>query len=162
MKRIFAYLFGLLGLLGLGGCNPFAIETIKPGITTASEVRERLGEPGMEWRNDDGSVTWEYSGQPQGIHCHMITVGPDRIVRAVDQVLNERGFARIQAGMDGDAVRRVLGKPASTQFFALSQERVWNWNVEPAPGTSDPLFFTVHFDTAGKVVRSSRNVQYRQ
>lgn len=162
MKALVSFLCSLLALVGLTGCDPFVFDKIKPGITTDVEVRQLLGEPGMEWRNEDGSVTWEYSGQPSGTQCHMITIGPDRIVRSVEQVLNEKHFARIKAGMTLDEVRRVQGKHANTQFFALSQERVYNWNVDGGPTITDPVYFTVHFDTAGHVTRTSLNVQYRR
>lgn len=161
MKRMLSALFGLFGLIGLSGCDPFVFDKIKPGITTDVEVRHLLGEPGMVWRNEDGSLTWEYSGQPAGTQCHMITLGPDRIVRSVEQVLNEKHFDRIKAGMTLDEVRRVLGKHANTQFFALSQDRVYNWNVDGGPSITDPVFFTVHTDTDGRVTRTSLNVQYR-
>jgi len=162
MKYLLSLLCSVLAVFGIAGCKPFAIESIKPGVTTAMEVRDLLGPPAMEWRNDDGSLTWEYSGQPEGTRCHMITIGPDQVVRSVEQVLNEKNFARIQAGMSGDEVRRILGKPASTQFFSLSQERVWNWRIEGGPTITDPYFFTVHFDTDGQVLRTGRNVEYRR
>jgi outer membrane protein assembly factor BamE (lipoprotein component of BamABCDE complex) len=162
MKSLVSLLCGLLAVIGLGGCKPYGLAQIQPGVTTDAEVRQWLGEPGMEWRNEDGSVTLEYSGQPAGTQCHMITVGPDRIVRSVEQVLNERNFARIKAGMVREEVQRIIGRPANTQFFALSQERVYNWNVDGGPTITDPVFFTVHFDTSGHVTRTSMNVQYRR
>jgi len=162
MKYLLSLLCSVLAVSGIAGCKPFAIESIKPGATTAMEVRDLLGPPAMEWRNDDGSRTWEYSGQPEGTRCHMITIGPDQVVRAVEQVLNEKNFARIQAGMSADEVRRILGKPASSQFFSLSQERVWNWRIDGGPTITDPYFFTVHFDTDGQVLRTGRNVEYRR
>jgi outer membrane protein assembly factor BamE (lipoprotein component of BamABCDE complex) len=90
----------------------------------------------------------------------MITIGADGVLRAIDQVLNERGFARIERGMTGNDVRRILGKPASRQYFELSRETVWNWRIESQP-PSDPMFFTVHFNTDGRVVKTSRNIDYR-
>lgn len=161
MKRLFALLCSLLAAVGLGGCDYFALQELKPGISTAMDVRERFGAPGMEWRNPDGSVTWEYSRQPQGTDCYMMTIGPDNILREIEQVLNERNFARIQAGMEGDEVRRLLGAPGSREYFALSRENVWNWRIASQPPEGGPLFFSVHFNTDGRVVRTSRNVEYR-
>ena len=70
------------------------LQDIKPGVTTAVEVRAKMGNPGFEFRNDDGSVTWEFTRQPSGVHCYMITFGTDQIVQKVDQVLNEANFAK--------------------------------------------------------------------
>ena len=40
----------------LPGCDTAVLQEIKPGITTAVEVRARMGNPGFEFRNEDGSV----------------------------------------------------------------------------------------------------------
>lgn len=162
MKRLLSLLCGLLAAIGLVACKPFGLAQIQVGVTTENEVRQWLGEPGMVWRNEDGTTTLEYSGQPAGTQCHMITIGTDRIVRSVEQVLTERNLARIRPGMVREEVQRIIGRPANTQFYQLSQERVYNWNVEPHPGTADPVFFTVHFDQDGRVLRTSTNVQYRR
>ena len=71
-------------------------------VSAEADVRERFGPPHMAWRNEDGSVTWEFSRQPQGVECFMITVGTDDILRSIDQVLNEQTFARVENGMNGD------------------------------------------------------------
>lgn len=162
MKRVIAWLCGLLSAIGITACDYINVKELQPGVSTATEVRERFGPPHMEWKNDDGSVTWEFSRQPQGIECFMITVGADNILRSIDQVLNEQTFARVENGMNGDQVRRLLGKPASSQFFQLKQETVWDWRISHgAPGTSDPVFFTVSFNTDGRVTGTGRYTQYK-
>jgi outer membrane protein assembly factor BamE (lipoprotein component of BamABCDE complex) len=156
MKKLLSVLCAWIAALGLPGCDYLNVRELKPGVSIAAEVRERFGPPQMEWLNTDGSVTWEYSRQPEGAECYMITVGPDNILRGIDQVLNEAQFARVKAGMSGDEVRRLLGRPASTQFFELKQETVWDWLVERGSTTGDPTYFTVSFDTAGRVVGTGR------
>ena len=64
----------------LPACDMVNLPEIKPGITTASEVESRMGKPGFEFQNDDGSVTWEYSRQPAGTTCYMITINSNQIV----------------------------------------------------------------------------------
>jgi hypothetical protein len=85
-------------------------------------VRDKLGKPGIEWRNDDGSVTWEYTRQPEGTECFMATIGPDNILKSLENVLTPQNFARVQPGWTRDQVRRLLGKPRSVQKFALKKE----------------------------------------
>ncbi len=162
MNKLLSLLCGLLAAIGLNACKPYGLAQIQVGSTTESEVRQWLGEPGMVWRNDDGSTTLEYSAQPAGTQCHMITIGTDRIVRAVEQVLTERNLARIQPGMLREEVQRIIGRPANTQFYELSQDRVYNWNIDGGPTITDPVFFTVHFGSGDRVVRTSINVQYRR
>lgn len=161
MKRLLLILCSLLAAIGLPACDYFALKDLEPGVSTAMDVRDRLGRPGMEWRNDDGSVTWEYSRQPQGTKCYMVTIGSDDVLRAIDEVLNESHFARIERGMTGNDVRRILGRPAKQQYFELSRETVWDWRIESPPPASDPTFFTVHFNADGRVVRTGRNTEYQ-
>ena len=162
MKRVIAWLCGLLSAIGITACDYINVKELQPGVSTSAEVRERFGPPHMEWRNEDGSLTWEFSRQPEGIECFMITIGPDQILRRIDQVLNEETFAKVQNGMNGEQVRRLLGKHASSQFFQLKQETVWDWRISHgAPGTGDPVFFTVSFNTDGRVTGTGRYTQYK-
>jgi len=57
MKKLLSLLCALLSLFGLSACDQFVIEDLKPGVSTGFEVRDKLGPPGIEWRNDDGTVT---------------------------------------------------------------------------------------------------------
>jgi hypothetical protein len=145
----------------LPACDAFNLQELKPGISSAADVRSRMGEPGMEYRNPDGSVTWEYSRQPQGIDCYMITIGSNHILRSVDQVLTEANMARITVGMDRDEVRRLLGTPGSKTTYPNSQEEVWDWRVAGTIPTEE-AHFHVHFDPAtGLLKRTSRRIEVR-
>ena len=161
MTRLLVFLCIFFAAALLPGCDYFALQELQPGVSTALDVRDRFGPPGMVWRNDDGSVTWEYSRQPEGTKCYMITIGPDDVLRKIDQVLDEEGFARVRRGMTGDEVRRVLGKPASSKYLQLSRETVWDWRIEAPASASERLFFTVHFNADGRVSRTGRNAEYR-
>ncbi|MDX9718467.1 outer membrane protein assembly factor BamE domain-containing protein [Thauera sp. WH-2] len=162
MKRFIAWLCGLLSAIGITACDYINMRELQPGVSTAAEVRERFGPPHMEWRNEDGSLTWEFSRQPEGIECFMITIGSDQILRSIDQVLNEQTFARVEKGMDPDQVRRLLGKPASSQFFAVKQETVWDWKYSHGfAGTNEPEYFTVSFNVDGRVTGTGRYTLHR-
>ncbi len=138
----------------LPGCDNFVLQDIKPGVTTAVEVRARMGDPGFEFRNDDGGVTWEFTRQPSGVHCYMITFGTDQIVRKVDQVLNEANFAVVQPGMDRDRIRRLLGQPARVETFANLREEVWEWRIEGIPHNEE-TYLNVFFDTGSGLVKKA-------
>ena len=157
MKRL---LSALALLLGIAGCDYFALQDLKPGVSTDLEVRERLGRPTLEWRNADGSVTWEYPKGPQGTDTYMVTIGPDRILRVVDQVLTEANYARIEKGMDGDQVRRILGKPGQITTYPHKPETVWDWHIAGSL-PSEEAHFHVHFSPDGKVTGTSRRVEVK-
>lgn len=143
----------------LPACGMVDPETLRPGITTGHEVRERMGAPAMEWQEADGARTWEYPRTPEGIENYMIVIGPDNVLREVRQVLTEENFARVTPGMRRDEVRRLLGKPAHEFYFPLKKEHVWDWKTPGEPGMD--RFFNVHFDEAGNVVRTSSNIVQR-
>lgn len=153
MKRLLALLCSLLAALGLPGCDRAALQELQPGVSTAREVKERMGPPNYEWHNEDGSVTWEFSRQPEGTECFMATIGPDQVLRSIEQVLNDASFERIQPGMTPQEVQRRLGKPARKEYFELKQEHVWSWLIDRRmPGQK--VYFTVSFNADGRVVRS--------
>ena len=89
----------------------------------------------------------------------MITVGPDNLLRSIENVLTPANFARIQPGWTKDQVRRLLGKPRSVQKFALKKEEVWDWRLPPE--ISVDVFFNVHFDEAGVVTGTSRSTEQK-
>lgn len=155
-----AALFGALASL-LPGCNAINPQEIHPGVTTAAEVRARFGNPGQEFANADGSVTWEYSGQPNAPTCHMITIGPDHIVQKVEQVITEANLAKVGQGMSPQQVRRLLGAPGSKQVFDNLGEEIWEWRIAGIT-PMDVTYFDVHFDLAGgSVKRTSQRVDHR-
>jgi hypothetical protein len=151
-KRIAAAFAAIVTVLP--GCDIGLSQDIKPGITTAEEVRTRMGVPGFEFRNDDGSVTWEYSRQPMGVHCYMVTLGPDRIVRSFEQVLTDANYSRAREGMEREAIRRLFGKPARVEVFDNLREEVWEWRIEGMPH-NELTYFNVYFDAVTGLVRKA-------
>ncbi|MFZ2854720.1 MAG: outer membrane protein assembly factor BamE [Rhodocyclaceae bacterium] len=155
-KKLFAGLFsGLIATL-FSACDGMALQELKPGVSTGADVRNRMGRPTMEWKDADGTLTWEYPSTPEGIVNYMIVIGPDSVLREVRQVLNDENFARIKAGMSKEEVRRLLGRPAHEVYFSLKKEHVWDWKTKSEP--SMDTFFNVHFDEDGVVLRTSSNL----
>ena len=152
IKRLFAgILSGLMAALQ-PACDMVNLDKLKPGVTTMAQTREIMGPPAMEWQDADGSVTWEYPRTPEGIVNYMIDFSSNQILREVRQVLTEANFARVKEGMTREQIRRLLGKPASEQFFSLKQEFVWDWKTKTE--SSSNYFFDVYFDTEGHVTRT--------
>lgn len=106
-------------------------------------------------------MTWEYSRQPSGVQCYMITLGPDRIVRRLEQVLDEANYARARPGLRPDEVRRLYGQPASKAVFDNLGEEIWEWRIEGVPPTEES-YFMVHFDLGdGRLKKTSKWVAAR-
>ena len=151
MRR--ALLALLAPLAALIGCD-VGISQLKPGTSTATEVRSVMGNPTFEWKAPDGSYTWEFARGPEGVVTYMVDIGPDNVLRAIRQVLTQEYFAKIQPEMSRDAVRKLLGRPGQTMPFPNLQEEVWSWKYEQSPG--NPWFFNVHFAPGGPVKRTSQ------
>ena len=152
LSRILAVLASAIGFYG---CDATHLAELKPGTSTAQEVRERLGPPATEWPNADGSVTWEYPRGPEGTRCWMLTLNQGGVLQKIEQALTEENFARIERGWRAEQVRRLLGKPASEVKFPLKPEVVWDWRIDPAT-TGNRAFFHVHFSLDGFVTGTSR------
>src|SRR5436309_9458224 len=109
--------FGLL-LLALAAClagcaNLTAVSSGMP----AQQVQAKLGAPETVRKNADGSEVWEYPGGPLGKQTYMVTLGSDRAVREVRQVLNDEYISRLRVGMSREEVRRLVGRPGEIGVF---------------------------------------------
>ncbi len=143
-----------IAAIALPACDFVNLPEIRPGITTQAEVRSRMGEPGFIHNNEDGSETWEYSRQPAGVHCHMISFGRDQIVSRMDQVLNEANYARARPGQSQAEIRRLFGAPASKAIFKNQREEVWEWRIE-SQLLAEEKFLNVHFDLESGLVKKA-------
>jgi outer membrane protein assembly factor BamE (lipoprotein component of BamABCDE complex) len=142
-KRLVAGLVSIAASV-LPGCDAVFLDQFKPGISTSAEVQKRMGTPASEYTNADGSITWEYNRQPQGVHTHMLTFGPDKVLQRIEQVLTDENYAKLVLGMSKEQVQRILGKPGSTVTFPMKKEEVWDWRVEGTP-SSEEWHFYAHF-----------------
>jgi hypothetical protein len=155
IKKLFAGLFSGLIATAFSACDGLALQDLKPGVSTDRDVRNRMGRPTREWKDADGTQTWEYPRTPEGIVNYMIVIGPDNVLREVRQVLTEENFGKVTAGMSKEDVRRLLGQPAHELYFPLKKEHVWDWKWKIE--SSMDIFFNVHFDDDGHVVKTSSN-----
>jgi hypothetical protein len=114
-----------------------------------------VGAPTTVWKNPDGSELWQY---PQGYYAtqtFIVTMGPDRRVQEVHQVLNEDYFSRVQPGMSRDDVFRLLGRPREVWYFGARDEEVWIWRYYETAY----MFFNVLFDRTRGTVRTVQRLQ---
>jgi hypothetical protein len=155
MNPLSRALAAFASIIGFYGCDAAHLADLKPGISTAQEVRERLGVPAAEWPNGDGSVTWEYPRGPEGTRCWMLTLSDRGVLQKVEQALTEENFARVQKGWSAEQVRRLLGKPASEVKFPQKPEVVWDWRIDPTTA-GNRAWFHVHFSLDGVVTGTSR------
>lgn len=147
---VIATLAAATALLFAGCAAPGS--AVQPGLTRGAEVVARQGPPVRIWPEADGGRTLEYSSQPYGRQAWMIRLDADDRVVALADGLSQAAREAIEPGMTVEQVGRRLGRERTRQFFRLSGEDVWDWNVEPEMLGHYPRRFNVHFKD-GKVVR---------
>src|SRR6266516_2632616 len=116
--------FLLFPALFAAGCASFS--AINPGAS-ARQVETLVVAPAHVWKNADGSEVWEYPRGPLGVETYMVTLGSDRVVREVRQVLSDETISKLHVGMSRDEVRRLLGSPRDIGFSDLNDEEIWSW-----------------------------------
>ena len=124
----------LIMVMTMFGCDYFAQKDLRPGESTADDVRRRMGKPETVWEEAGGAQVLEYVRGPQGHQTWMVEIGPDGRYRGMRNVLANEHFVKVQPGMSRDDVRRLLGKPTETAFFKLKKEEVWSWKHAAGQG----------------------------
>jgi len=159
MHRRFALILALAWSFGLGACAHLGRDPqLSPGLSTGADVTVRYGTPTRIWPNADGGRTLEYSMQPWGTSCHMVRLGPDDRLIAIEDTLLYASRFSVEPGMTPEQVSRLLGRERSRVFFSLSGEDVWDWNVAPDQ-SGYKLRFNVHFKN-GTVFRLSQSMVF--
>ena len=149
MQRLVLLLLAAL----LSACaTPANDPRLVPGRSTVAEARAIYGKVTRIWPDAGGGQTLEYSQQPYGEHCYMLSFDAEgRLLTARDGLApNER--SRVQPGMSMEQVERMLGRELSRVAFSRSGEEVWDWNITPPGGFL--LRFNVFFKE-GRVVRTA-------
>lgn len=116
----------------LAGCASSGAN-LRPGVSDAAAVRSDMGAPTETVRLADGGQAWFY---PKGLGrvTYRVELGPDEKVRAVEQVLDEAHFDRIQAGKTTkDELRALLGPPF--YVWHMRDETVWEYRYLWAQST---------------------------
>lgn len=150
-------LLALTGCAGLGLGSPS--QGLVAGLSQQADVLASFGQPVRQWPNADGGQTLEYSSQPFGQTCWMVTLAADgRLLGREDTLLPASRFS-IAAGMTPEQVSRRLGRERSRVFYRFSGEDVWDWNVAPDAMGENRLRFNVHFKD-GVVLRTSQSLVF--
>jgi len=144
----------LFSALFAAGCASFS--AVNPGAS-AQQLETLMGAPANVWKNADGSEVWEYPRGPLGVETYMVTLGSDRTVREVRQVLSDETISKLHVGMSRDEVRRLLGRPRDIGFSSLNDEEIWSWRYREARVRNMELY--VQFDRPSGALKSLSRFQ---
>ena len=116
----------------------------------------------MRWQNADGAAQLAYPRGPMGYRTYMVQIGADGRLRQINNVLDEKNFARVQAGMTKEQVLYILGPsfPGWTEYFKARDELVWEWRY--CDLWNESARFDVLFDNSKGTVRSTMSLTEAQ
>jgi outer membrane protein assembly factor BamE (lipoprotein component of BamABCDE complex) len=165
MKRLIRALVALICAIALAACDQqgrpieeIGLEKLTKGMSTESDVRMIMGQPGTVWEEENGTRSLEYPKGPEGHRTWFFDIGKDGKLKDYRQALTPENFAGIKPGMSMDAVRRILGKPRKETQFTLKKEVVWDWLY--LERVDFPRLFHVHFDIATNKVMGTSSSDY--
>lgn len=143
----------LIAATALVACDQQRISKLEEGLSTEAEVRQQFGAPAQTTERADGSKLLEYPRQPEGSTNYEIVIGADGKLASLRQLLTPANFGKVVNGMEQAEVRRTLGKPATSQTYALKpEETVWAWRFLDGQQKKE---FSVTFDRELRVASSA-------
>ena len=138
----------LAGLALLAGCASFSGSSLVPGKSTRAEVEATMGRPAALLSRPNGDTLLYYSRLPFGREMYVATVGPDGVLRGIEQRLTRQNVARVAAGAQAKEVRELLGPPFRAVRMERMQRDVWEY---PWREIEDRRILWVQFSNDGQV-----------
>lgn len=121
-------LWALAGVAALAaGCASYDGRTLQPGKSTAAEVEATMGRPAEKLERGGESIWW-YPRGPMGFHSYAVRIGPDGVLREIEQRLTEENVRRLSVGTSTrQDVRELLGPPFDVQTLPRLKREVWEY-----------------------------------
>jgi hypothetical protein len=123
-----AFLPAILGAALLGGCAAFDGRGLEPGKARAADVEAVMGTPVERVAQPDGGSRLYFTRLPFGRANYVATIGPDGLLRGIEQQLKFENIKRIAPNVTTTKeVRELLGPPARIVRMARQQRDVWEY-----------------------------------
>jgi len=140
----------MLALLLVAGCSSYSGWGLKPGASNVEDVRRIMGEPVKICPLAGAIQNWIYPRGPGGLHTFNAHIDKDGVLRSLENVLEESGFARVVKGRSTkDDVLCIFGPPIQESYFRARNELVWDYRFRDPWGFLSR--FHVLFGDAGMV-----------
>ena len=154
--RSCCYLFVLAVMAGCASIGAFDGSSLVPGRSTAADVVATMGQP-VEKVGVGGDTLYWYPRQSEVSRAsYAVRVGPDNIVKSVEQRLTDENLKKIVAGKTTQQdMRALMGPPFFVVRYPGNDGDSWEYKMNPG-NIQDWMVLSVRFDAAGVV----RNVTY--
>jgi len=152
MRPTQRFLLGTVSLAAMlvAACASYSGRGLQPGASTGADVRRIMGEPVKICPLSGGLQNWIYPRGPAGLHTFNAHLDKEGVLRSLENVLEESGFARVVKGTSRkDDVLCIFGPPMAQSYFKARSELVWDYRFRDPWGY--PSRFHVLFDDAGIV-----------
>ena len=124
-RRTVAAVVGLVVVLA--GCAAYDGSSLIPGKSTAADVESLMGQADEKLAAPGGSSVWFYT-RPSGGNTYAVRLGPDGIVRDVEDRLTGENIATLESGVSRrEDVRALLGPPHFVSHFERQHREVWDY-----------------------------------
>lgn len=112
----------------LAACASFDGRGLAPGKSTAAEVRALMGMPADTVAMPNGDTALYFSRLPEGRAMFVATIGPDGVLKSLEQRLTRDHIAKLVAGTSTmKEVREIFGPPGRTGHLALLPREWWEY-----------------------------------
>ena len=140
----------LLGAVALAaGCASYDGRGLVPGQSRAADVEALMGAPAEKLAAGGDSV-WFYNRNPAGVHTFAVRIGPDGVMRGIEQRLTVQNVHRLVAGVTtASEARGLLGPPWRVSRNARQAGDVWDYRMLNDAGDVHNL--SLQFSGAGVV-----------
>ncbi len=128
MKRIPALVCGLL----IAGCATYNGSSLVQGVSTAAQAEALMGPSEQQLSLPNGDRALYFSRLPYGRVVYVVTVGPDGVMKSIEQRLTLQNLAKLVSGTSTKKeVRELFGPPGESVYFARQQREVWSYRYYP-------------------------------
>jgi hypothetical protein len=114
---------------GLGACGTYGPGNLQPGLT-AEQLKQTLGPATGRYTTPDGTTRLEYARGPYGKHTFMVDLDTAGRVGSWQQVLTERNFGAVTAGLDSKDLLVRLGRPSERRSGGWQGGEVWSYRYD--------------------------------
>jgi len=115
----------LLAMALVTGCASFDGRGLVPGKSTAAEVEALMGRSAQRLVFPNGNTALYFSRLPEGRAMFVVTLGPDGVMKSIEQRLVRENLKHVVAGVSTmQDVRELFGPPGGEGRLGR-QARTW-------------------------------------
>ena len=150
MDRAWAHAALPAVVAAVAGCASYSGWGLQPGVSTGADVRRIMGAPVKICPIAQGMQNWIYPRGPSGLHTFNAHIDGSGVLRRIENVLEETGFARVVRGRTTkDEVLCIFGPAMAQTYYRARNELVWDYRFRDPWGY--PSRFHVLFNDEGIV-----------